>query len=171
MASSKMKWRNWSTEKIIGTQFEAFVYNLFIKQSRMVDWNINYYSKNKIAPVDLVEKKSLTDMVLDNLLPFNLQKGNIYSATDSEEKFGNKNLLLYELKYSSSKKIDINKRGNPVNQLLGYCKITGFKPGGIITNTGYTNKLISYERFDHDSSQILCICKYCLFSKVSCLST
>ena len=141
MVSSTNSWRTWSPEKIVGTQFEVFVYNLFTSQSKNVDWNVDFHHQGKTARVDLVEKRTLLDLVTDTILPFTNNKGNIYSNIENEEIHGNKNLYLYELKYSSRNNINISERGNPVKQLLGYCNITGFKPGGIITNSGFSKKL------------------------------
>ena len=141
MVSSTNSWRTWSPEKIVGTQFEVFVYNLFTSQSKNVDWNVDFHHQGKTARVDLVEKRTLLDIVTDTLLPFTPKRGNIYSNIENEEIHGNKNFYLYELKYSSRNNIDISERGNPVKQLLGYCKITGFKPGGIITNSGFSRKM------------------------------
>jgi len=141
MVSSTNSWRTWSPEKIVGTQFEVFVYDLFTAQSKNVDWNVDFHHQGKTARVDLVEKKTLLDLVTNTVLPFTNNKGNIYSNIENEEIHGNKNFYLYELKYSSRNNIDISERGNPVKQLLGYCKITGFKPGGIITNSGFSRKM------------------------------
>jgi hypothetical protein len=141
MVSSTNSWRTWSPEKIVGTQFEVFVYDLFTAQSKNVDWNVDFHHQGKTARVDLVEKRTLLDIVTDTLLPFTPKRGNIYSNIENEEIHGNKNFYLYELKYSSRNNIDISERGNPVKQLLGYCKITGFKPGGIITNSGFSRKM------------------------------
>ena len=141
MVQSTNNWRGWSAEKIVGTQFELFVYDLFIAQSKNVDWNVDFYHRGKKARVDLVEKRTLIDIVADTLLPFTTKRGNIYSNIENEDVHGNKNIYIYELKYSSRGNIDINGRGNPVRQILGYCNITGFKPGGIITNTNFSKKL------------------------------
>ncbi|MBD3313120.1 hypothetical protein GF345_01625 [Candidatus Woesearchaeota archaeon] len=52
--------------------------------------------------------------------------------------------LIYELKYSSNGNITLSE--NPVDQLLRAVKITGYRPGGIITNKGYSEGLRNYAR-------------------------
>ena len=81
MVSSTNSWRTWSPEKIVGTQFEVFVYDLFTAQSKNVDWNVDFHHQGKTARVDLVEKRTLLDLVTDTILPFTNNKGNIYSYT------------------------------------------------------------------------------------------
>jgi hypothetical protein len=53
--------------------------------------------------------------------------------------------LIYELKYSSNGNIGMSEeKGNPVDQLIRTTSITGFRPGGIITNKSYTSSLVDY---------------------------
>ncbi|MBU0536064.1 MAG: restriction endonuclease [Nanoarchaeota archaeon] len=52
--------------------------------------------------------------------------------------------IIYELKYSSNGNISLSE--NPVDQLLRAAKITGYNPGGIITNKGFTEGLANYAK-------------------------
>ena len=105
-----------------GTRFEIYIENLFREcgfdyvERNMLYIKYGWFRKRKAAQVDI-----------------QVGKKGLVSVP-----------LIYELKYSSNGNITLSE--NPVDQLLRAVKITGYKPGGIITNKRYSEGLRNYAR-------------------------